>query len=204
MANPNQKARDSRGHYIRTLDTIERDAEAARLRGLGYTYPMIAEMLGYPSRAAAREGVEKILKEAVTEPAAELLTIELQRLDAELVRLDDYEQAARKVLERSHLTVSHGKVISTTNPDTQLEEPLLDDGPVLQAIDRLVRIEDARRRNAERRAKLLGLDAPTRVDAIVHEATQQDLELQQMLREAKAKVAAQEQTLRDSREADEA
>lgn len=163
MANPNQTARDGRGRYVRTLETAERDAEAARLRGLGYTYPMIAEMLGYPNRIAAREGVEKVLKEAVTEPAEQLLTIELQRLDAELVRLDDYEYAARQVLERNHVTVSHGKVISAINPDTEREEPLLDDGPVLQAIDRLVRIEDARRRNAERRAKLLGLDAEQKI-----------------------------------------
>jgi hypothetical protein len=34
-------------------------------------------------------------------------------------------------------------------------EPVLDDAPVLAAIDRLLRIQ-------ERRARLLGLDAPTR------------------------------------------
>jgi len=39
-----------------------------------------------------------------------------------------------------------------------------DDAPVLQAIDRLVKIEDARRRNSERRAKLNGLDMPVKAE----------------------------------------
>ena len=43
----------------------------------------------------------------------------------------------------------------------------------------------------ERRSKLLGLDAPTRVDATVYEVTQADLELQETLREARAKLAAE-------------
>lgn len=45
---------------------------------------------------------------------------------------------------------------------------------------------------AERKAKLLGLDVPVRADIMVHEVTQQDLELQEMLREAAAMAAAQE------------
>ncbi|WP_093803877.1 hypothetical protein [Streptomyces sp. Wb2n-11] len=39
-----------------------------------------------------------------------------------------------------------------------------DDAPVLQAIDRLVKIDDARRRNGERRAKLNGLDMPVKTE----------------------------------------
>jgi hypothetical protein len=72
-----------------------------------------------------------------------------------------------------------------------------DDAPILQAIDRLVKIEDARNRNAIRRAKLTGIEAAVKVDATVHEVTQQDLELQEMLREAKARVASQEEALRN-------
>jgi predicted DNA-binding protein (UPF0251 family) len=49
---------------------------------------------------------------------------------------------------------------------------------------------------AERRARLLGLDAPQEIDATVHEVTQADLALQELLREAKAKSAAQEEQLR--------
>ena len=41
--------------------------------------------------------------------------------------------------------------------DSPDRRELLDDGPVLQAVDRLLKI-------ADRRAKLLGLDAPKRVE----------------------------------------
>jgi hypothetical protein len=62
------------------------------------------------------------------------------------------------VLERNHVTVSHGRIIRGEN-----EEPLLDDGPVLTAIDRLLKIQ-------ERRAKLLGLDAPARHEVVTLDA----------------------------------
>ncbi|MFC5947062.1 hypothetical protein ACFQH9_02065 [Pseudonocardia lutea] len=59
----------------------------------------------------------------------------------------------------------------------------------LKALDRLTRA-------ADRRAKLNGLDAPVKADVTVHEVTQQDLELQEMLREAEAANAAQEAALK--------
>jgi hypothetical protein len=113
-------------------------------------------------------------------------SLHLERLEAELLRLDDLEQHARQVLTRHHITVNNGRVISVDG------EPLLDDGPVLQAIDRLIKIEDARRRNNESQRKLLGLDAPTKVDAQVTEVTQQDIELAELIRETQAKNAAEE------------
>lgn len=200
MANPNQEARTSQGRYARTPELAERDAEAARLFAHGYTDGMIAQLLNYPSPQAVYEGRKKILAEIQRPAGEELVAVELQKLDMELVRLDGYERAARTVLERAHVTVSHGKVISTVNPDTELEEPLLDDGPVLAAIDRLVRIEDARRRNAERRAKLLGLDAAVKADVTVHEVTQEDIELAELIRETQAKNAALEQRIRGGAE----
>ncbi|MCZ4509970.1 hypothetical protein O3Q52_17545 [Streptomyces sp. ActVer] len=163
MANPNQEARTSQGRYTRTLENAERDTEAARLHAHGWTDGMIAKELNYPSTSAARDGRKKALAEIQQAPAAEIIALEVRKLDMELVRLEQLERDVRKVLERAHVTVSHGKVITTANPDTGVEEPLLDDGPVLQAADRLVKIEDARRRNAERRAKLLGLDAEQKV-----------------------------------------
>ena len=77
-----------------------------------------------------------------------------------------------------------------TDPDTGEAKPLLDDGPKLAAIDRLVKIRESYRR-------LFGLDRPVKVDATVHEVTQQDIELQEMLREAKAAMHAEEQQIRD-------
>jgi hypothetical protein len=69
----------------------------------------------------------------------------------ETAKLDALEQAAWEVLRREHIVVQHGKVVYLRR------KPMLDDGPVLQAIDRLVKI-------AERRSRLRGYDAPTKVE----------------------------------------
>lgn len=61
---------------------------------------------------------------------------------------------------------------------------------ILAVMDRIHKIGD-------RRSKLLGLDAPVKVDATVHEVTQQDLELDELLREAKAQAAAAEQAVKN-------
>ena len=74
----------------------------------------------------------------------------------ELERLKDLERAARRVLTAHHVVVNSGKVV--TDKDTEGKPyKLTDDGPVIQAITALLRI-------AERRAKLLGLDAPTKIE----------------------------------------
>jgi hypothetical protein len=69
----------------------------------------------------------------------------------ETAKLDALEQAAWEVLRREHIVVQHGKVVYLRR------KPMIDDAPVLQAIDRLVKI-------AERRSRLRGYDAPVKVD----------------------------------------
>lgn len=61
-----------------------------------------------------------------------------------------------------------------------------------RAINTAVRI-------GERRSKLLGLDMPTRVDATLetHEVTERDIELRQLIAEAKANNALEVAQLRD-------
>lgn len=118
----------------------------------------------------------------------------VERIEAALPRLDALEQAALKVLERHHITVNNGHVIVVDG------EPLLDDGPVLQAIDRLVKVEGERQKNTAALRQLFGLDAPTRVEATVTETTQQDVALQELVAEMKAKNAAVAETLRTERE----
>ncbi|HKR51992.1 MAG TPA: hypothetical protein VJT72_20925 [Pseudonocardiaceae bacterium] len=130
--------------------------------------------------------------------------IESERLEASLVRLtqsaerlDGLEAAALAVLEREHITVNNGRVISIG------DTPLPDDGPALQAIGRLTRIEDtrraieeSRRRVSESLRKLHGLDAPVRTELQVTEVTREDIELAELVREAKAKNAAEEAAIK--------
>ncbi|WP_327246560.1 hypothetical protein [Streptomyces sp. NBC_01320] len=145
MDNPLSRPHDGKGRFVRTLTTAERDAEAARLRSSGWTYPRIAAELGFNHKADAYNAVKRVLDATVREAGDDLRALELDRLD-------DMYAAAMEVLEREHVTVSNGRVVSLDDGT-----PLPDDGPVLQAIDRLLRIQ-------ERRARLLGLDAPVKRD----------------------------------------
>jgi hypothetical protein len=154
--NRGDRSRESRtkrsGKYVRTTDTAQRDAEAARLRSDGLSYQQIADKLGYSHRENARRAVSRALLAIVAEPAEDLRALELARLDQ--MWIDVLE-----VLRREHVTVSHGRVIYSE----ETGQPIIDDGPVLSAIDRLLRIQD-------RRAKLLGLDAPSKHEVVTIDA----------------------------------
>jgi len=147
-ANTGRSKRDGKGRYTRTQDSAERDANAARLRADGANYDEIAREMGYGSAASAWKAVDRALRATVAEPAARVRTIELARLDILLWE-------AWKVLRARHIVVNQGRVV--LDPDSG--QPLHDHGPVLQAIDRVLKIQ-------ERRARLLGLDAPVKVEAI--------------------------------------
>lgn len=145
---PGPRTRNSgSGRFVKTAEAAERDAEAARLRSTGMSYGDIAKALGYADASGAHMACSRAMK-VIAEPARELRAIELARLDLIL-------REAWTVMVTEHITVSQGRVVA--HPDTGL--PLRDHGPVLAAIDRILKI-------AERRARLLGLDAPTKIEAI--------------------------------------
>lgn len=60
----------------------ERAADALRLRKEGATFAEIADALGYNSTQAAHGAVKRALDAIIREPAAEVLAVELERLDA--------------------------------------------------------------------------------------------------------------------------
>lgn len=144
MANPNQDARGGNGRYVRTPQTAERDRHAAELRAEGWKLDDIATELGFSTRSNALAAIRRALRDIVRGPAEQLLAMEAERLDTL------YEEALN-VLQRDHVMVSHGKVIKGDDG-----KPMLDDGPKLAAIDRLVRVRESYRR-------LLGLDQPAKV-----------------------------------------
>lgn len=74
----------------------------------------------------------------------------------------------------------------------RLHQQIQDDdqaGRLARNVEVLVKVE-------ERRAKLLGVDAPERVEAIVTEVTQEDVALAELVNEAKAASARAEAQLR--------
>lgn len=144
----------------RRVNTALRRAKALQMRAAGAKYDDITRELGYSRRSSAVIDVQRALVAAVSEPAAEVRALEL-------LRLDEMWVAALSVLKRAHVTVSNGRVVRVKKSDGT-EEPLLDDGPVLAAIDRLLKIQ-------ERRARLLGLDAPTKVEVISDDTVDREI-----------------------------
>lgn len=134
---------------------VQRRARCVELRTQGKDWQAIADELGYSSPAVACKDASRALEQAVLQQNR---NVDLMRQE-ELQALDALLREAWTVLKREHVTVSHGKVII----DETTGEKLLDDAPVLQAIDRILKIR-------ERRAKLLGLDAPMKVEAITVDA----------------------------------
>lgn len=165
QGNPLDRSRTPNGRYTRTLEGAQRDAEMAKMRSDGYGYQAIADHFGVVV-SAAYEAVQRAMLATVQEPGEEVKRLEIERLD-------EMYREVLEVLRRPHVTVSQGRIVRQqigweTNPDDgsfQLDgdgkpiprfEDLRDDGPVLAATDRLLKIQ-------ERRARLLGLDAPQRM-----------------------------------------
>jgi len=123
------------------------------------TYQEISDRLKYGGEGNARRAVKEVLAAVRTEGATEIRSLQAQQLD--------YLTAeALRVLETIHPAVTQsGRIIKDDDGNA-----LVDDGPVLAAIDRVLRIQ-------ERRAKLLNLDIREQVtdDADV------DAEIRQLL-----------------------
>lgn len=120
-----------------------RDRRIMQLRREGCTFQAIGDELGF-SRQYAHERYTELLREIAGHEVAEYRREQEERLDGLL-------RKAHEVLEREHITVSNGQVVKHNGL------PVPDDGPTLAAIKTVLDIET-------RRAKLLGLDAPTKTE----------------------------------------
>lgn len=142
-----------------SIAQAQRRAEILRLRLDGLTLEQIGERMGIKP-----DTVHGIITRALTtmtkEPAQELLALELGRCDALL-------NEAMQTVKAFHPMVSGGKVVYGPIFDEQgqpkrdavtgevLMSAIADRAPTLAAIATAIRV-------MERRAKLLGLDAPIR------------------------------------------
>ena len=127
---PSKRPRNFRGEFERGMDTVRRDARAAELRAQGAHYQAIADELGLSSKGDAWRAVQRA-KADVARPAVTKL------IQTESEQLDDLYVMALEIIQRNHVTVSHGQIVY--GPDGQ---PLPDDGPRLQAIQTALRIRD--------------------------------------------------------------
>jgi hypothetical protein len=153
-------------NMAQSLEQAIIDAEAAQLKADGHTYRQIAQIQGCsPSGAHAR--VERAIKAVPVDAVESLRAVELERLD-EMYRV------ALSQLRTDAVRVDHGRIVRDDDGN-----PLIDHGAKLIALDRLLKIQD-------RRAKLLGLDAPSRsrIEVITEDAVDAEI------RRLEAEVAA--------------
>ena len=143
----------------KSIRDAQRRAEMLELRISGLTLEQVGERMG-----VGADTVHRVISRALTaqtrEPAEELLNLELGRCDVLLTE-------AMQTVKAFHPLVSAGRVVSAPmlnnqgepirNPETGdvLTRVLEDKAPKLAAIHTAVKV-------MERRARLLGLDAPIR------------------------------------------
>ena len=121
----------------KALETLERQIQALNMRTAGASYDDIAKALGYSQRSSAYKAVQSALDHAVEEPAREAIILETSRLDRLLRALWPFAIGIR---------------VSTDAAGNQITRNV---DPDYFAIDRVLSI-------MQRRARLLGLDAPTK------------------------------------------
>ena len=150
----------------RSVETIERDHRAYDLFRRGLSYRQIGSELGV-SHQAAFEAVRRAARENAVDP----LEAQAAR-QVFLDRFQDYRRSAQRVLAARHyVTTQSGKLV--TGPDGN---PLLDDDPVLRALDRLAKIDDM-----ELRLRDLYPAAKSRVEVITEDVI--DAECAQLVQE---------------------
>lgn len=152
----------------RAVRDAQRRAEMLSLRLEGLTLEQIGERMGVGKPTVSRV-ISNALAAHTREPAEELLNLELGRCDVLLTE-------AMQTVKAFHPLVSAGRVVSAPmlnnqgepirNPENGdvLTRVLEDKAPKLAAIATAVRV-------LERRAKLLGLDAATKLQQEVHVST---------------------------------
>ena len=145
-ATPTGAQHGSTGRYITTLAHDERAAAAARMKAdhPRMTYQQIADAVGYSNKGDCWRAIDKCRKAVLQSAGAALVA-------SEAALLDDMFAEALEVLDREHLVVSHGKVV--TGEDGK---PLLDDGVKLATLREMRYIRESYR-------KLFGADQPTQV-----------------------------------------
>jgi len=140
------------GKFLRTPDQIAKDRKAADMRSLGYTYQLIANEFGC-SVGTAHDMVARAVNELPTEGAAEVRKIELEKID-------NAERYLNSVIAKPPPKVSAaGKIVKDDEGNV-----VVDEGARMDAVDKILKAIAAR-------ARLLGLNAPTKIqeEILIHQ-----------------------------------
>lgn len=160
-----QTNRGGDGRFVPSIKTAARDFEAAEMRVRGRSLQEIADELGYASRGHAHNGIMRAFAALPSDEAEDAKRLDLERIDRLIAK-------AWEVMEREHAAYSNGQVVRRRTGEYEMDddgferlddkgnriplyEEVLDDGPLLAAIDRIERL-------IGRRARIFGYEAPAR------------------------------------------
>jgi hypothetical protein len=131
--------------WERTPEQIEKDHRAAEMRSRSMTYEQIGNQLGV-TRQAAHQMVQRAINDIPKDGGEQALAMELMKLDY-------IERRAFVIATTKHPVISNGGKVVLRSGGVEIE----DDTPILKALDTLLKV-------SQTRAKLLGLNAPTRTE----------------------------------------
>jgi hypothetical protein len=128
-----------------------RDALACRLRAMGWSIPEISHHLGFDANGNGDQRVVAAIRRALA------TTIRIARDETRLMELESLYEVERGLwllLRANPILVNNGRIIRD-----EYDVPLPDQRFFLEVVDRLVRVK-------EMRAKLTGINAPTRAEIL--------------------------------------
>lgn len=117
----------------RTVEAMEKDYQAYDLYRQGLSYRKIAAKLGWKSQKSAFEAVRRAARENAVDPIEAAAGRQVF-----LDRIQDYREAIQEVLTARHYQLTQAGKIAE-GPDGL---PLLDDDPIMRAVDRLKALDD--------------------------------------------------------------
>lgn len=156
------KGRDWRRGSPRTPETQQRSAEVLRMRQSGHSFEVIAQTLGYRSRQACHIAYKRAMQYTIQEPADELRQLELERLNAREVGLEAREEKLDAWMAKVEVMFSGDEQDDDSKPDS--DDALAAFAQLLRATAEGRQLSAERRQIGAERRKLLGLDAPQRIE----------------------------------------
>lgn len=117
--------------FVKREDTAERRRLSVEMKARGASWSMVANAHWGGDRGTAMQQVKKWYAD---NPSEDVLTT--RRLVAD--SLENLETIVRGVMERQHYLVDKGRIV------LDLEgEPLLDDKPIYEGVDRILKLKEA-------------------------------------------------------------
>jgi hypothetical protein len=150
----------------RQQESIERDARALDLHCQGMTYQQIATALGWKGSGTAFHAVKRGIADRQRNALAQV-----DHFTLAVERIQDGLRKCQEIIETEHFAVAPGGKIATIwDSGSQMEVPVLDDGPKQRAITEMRHLND-------QLIRLQGLNAPTkqRVEVVTQDVVNDEI-----------------------------